>query len=401
MSSILGRAGLGISGNTAEDAKQQAFAAVEKLKEKKDETAKTIEEGLGGLKVMLGGKGVTKAILDDPIVKKFGSQLKNKAIDGVKKAGQKAIDEVSERLSSLLPDAGEVVPEGVSASTIFTNPAFNPAEADAAELASKQSELDGLLSKGATRLQDGEDVFRTGYDGSPDSAVNNLFNGDGDLLRASDIEKTIQTGGDPEIDAAVARATTLSDKIQAADDLTNPEAENAYDNEGLAKALPEDNLEAGEFGTAQSGGMTEAEFARAAQLSADIESKTASAVAPTTTGSGADIGGAFAGDTSAAVPTGDLAANAGAVSSASGAAVGEGAVAVGEGAAVGTDVAVGFGESVLAALDAIPGLDLFTLAAGAGLAGAAAAKKRVAQQFKPDVTLAQSGSAFQAGFGNI
>ncbi len=225
------------------------------------------------------------------------------------------------------------------------------------------------------------------------------------MERYYDIEKTIQTGGDPEIDAAVARATTLSDKIQAADDLTNPEAENAYDNEGLAKALPEDNLEAGEFGTAQSGGMTETEFARAAQLSADIESKTASAVAPTTTGSGADIGGAFAGDTSAAVPTGDLAANAGAVSS--GAAVGEGAAvgtdvaAVGEGAAVGTDVAVGFGESILAALDAIPGLDLFTLAAGAGLAGAAAAKKRVAPQFKPDVTLAQSGSAFQAGFGNI
>ena len=80
MSAILGRAGLGLT-NTTEDAKQSAFNAVEKLKEKKEETGRTIEEGLGGLKVMLGGKGVTKAILDDPIVKKFGSQLKKKAVD--------------------------------------------------------------------------------------------------------------------------------------------------------------------------------------------------------------------------------------------------------------------------------------------------------------------------------
>ena len=429
MSAILGRAGLGLT-NTTEDAKQSAFNAVEKLKEKKEETGRTIEEGLGGLKVMLGGKGVTKAILDDPIVKKFGAQLKKKAVDGVKKAGQKAIDEVSERVSSLLPEGGEVAPAAASASTSFANPLFNPAEADAGVAADLQtaqaadlSELQGLATKAASRLQDGEDVFRTGYDEDEATGAENLASGDGQLLRASDIEKTIQTtaAADPEAaDAAVAAETTLAGKMSAARDLTNDEYLNVQDNAGLAKALPEDDVAAGEFGTEASEGLTTAETARAQQLVSQLNERVGTiaeqaaqdtAVPETlTTASGADLGGAFAGDTAGAAAVGDLTASAGAAAagavaagSDAAAAAAAAASAAGSGAAaVGTDVAVGAGEAILGALDAIPGLDLFTLAAGAGLAASAATvKKKLAPAFTPDPQFAQAGTAFQAGFSNI
>jgi len=366
MSAILGgQTGLGL-GNTTEDATAQAFKAADALKGKKEETAKTIEEGLGGLKVMIGGKGVTKAILDDPIVKRFGAQLKNKAVDAVKKAGQDAIDNVSERLSSMVPYEAlsqQSVP-GVGASTDFANPAFAPAEAD-------QSELDSLVAKGASRLQDGEDVFREGYDGVEDG-VAHVTSGEGSLFRAGE---------------------------RASDDILDTEYENVTDNAGLAKALPEDDVSAGEFGTEASGGLTEAELARSAELTARITASQAAA-APATTASGADAAGALAGDTAAAVPTGDLAAGAGAAAAeTAGAAAGGGAAAAA--AAGGEGAEVGLGETVLAGLDAIPFLDIFTLAAGAGLAGAAAAKKRTVGAFKPDMDALQSGSAFQAGFGNI
>ena len=366
MSAILGgQTGLGL-GNTTEDATAQAFKAADALKGKKEETAKTIEEGLGGLKVMIGGKGVTKAILDDPIVKRFGAQLKNKAVDAVKKAGQDAIDNVSERLSSMVPYEAlsqQSVP-GVGASTDFANPAFAPAEAD-------QSELDSLVAKGASRLRDGEDVFREGYDGVTEGSEN-LATGSGTLFRAGE---------------------------RASDDILDTEYENVTDNAGLAKALPEDDVSAGEFGTEASGGLTEAELARSAELTARITASQAAA-APATTASGADAAGALAGDTAAAVPTGDLAAGAGAAAAeTAGAAAGGGAAAAA--AAGGEGAEVGLGETVLAGLDAIPFLDIFTLAAGAGLAGAAAAKKRTVGAFKPDMDALQSGSAFQAGFGNI
>ncbi len=364
MSAILGgQTGLGL-GNTTEDATEQAFKAADALKGKKEETAKTIEEGLGGLKVMIGGKGVTKAILDDPIVKKFGSQLKTKAVDAVKKAGQDAIDNVSERLSNMVPYEAlsqQSVP-GVGASTDFANPAFAPAEAD-------QSELDSLVAKGASRLRDGENVFREGYDGVEDG-VAHVTSGEGSLFRAGE---------------------------RASDNILDTEYENVADNAGLAKALPGDNLSAGEFGTEASGGMTEAELARSTELSARIASS--QAAAPATTASGADAGGALAGDTAAAVPEGDLAAGAGAAAAETAAGAGGGAAA--GAAAAGEGAEVGLGETVLAGLDAIPFLDIFTLAAGAGLAGAAAAKKRTVGAFKPDMDALQSGSAFQAGFGNI
>lgn len=428
MSAILGRAGLGLT-NTTEDAKQSAFNAVEKLKEKKEETGRTIEEGLGGLKVMLGGKGVTKAILDDPIVKKFGAQLKKKAVDGVKKAGQKAIDEVSDRLGSLLPEGGEVAP-AASASTSFTNPLFNPAEADAGVAADLQtaqasdlSELQGIATKAASRLQDGEDVFRTGYDEDEATGAENLASGEGQLLRASDIEKGIQTTAAEEpilADAAVARETTTLGKMNAAEDFTNPEYLNVADNAGLAKALPDDDLAAGEFGTEASEGLTATETTRATQLVSQLNERAAqiaeqgaqeTAVPETlTTASGADVGGAFAGDTTAATAVGDLTASAGAAAagtvaagSDAAAALTSGAISAGtDAAAVGTDVAVGAGEAILGALDAIPGLDLFTLAAGAGLAASAATvKKKLAPAFTPDPQFAQAGTAFQAGFSNI
>ena len=136
------------------DAQEELFEKTKALKEKKEETAKTIEESLGGLKVMLGGKGVTKAIFEDPIVKKYGEQLKARAGDAVKKAGQDLLDRVRP-----LEFSSEEVPAGAVPSTSYVNPAFSPEEADEA----KVTELKNLISKGNQRLQEGEDVFRDGY----------------------------------------------------------------------------------------------------------------------------------------------------------------------------------------------------------------------------------------------
>ncbi len=343
------------AGNTLMDAREEAFKVSDALKAKKEETAKTIEEGLGGLKVMLGGKGVTKAIFDDPVVKKFGAQLKDRAGDAIKKAGQDLLD----RIPKPLEFSGEEAPAGAAPSTSFSNPLFSPADADAADaadLAAKQEQLDSLVSKGAQRLQDGEDVFREGYDGVEDG-LEHVTSGDGTLFRAGE---------------------------RASDDILDTEYENVADNAGIAKALPEDNLADGEFGTAETGGMTAAEADQAAGLTADIASK---APAATTTASGANVSTAAG----AEIEGGTEGAEAGAA----------GAGAAAGGAAAGEDAAIGGSEAVLAGLDAIPFLDIFTLAAGAGLAGAAAAKKRVAPTFTPNIDAMQSGAAFQAGFNQI
>ena len=128
------------------------------------------------------------------------------------------------------------------------------------------------------------------------------------------------------------------------------------------------------------GGMTESEFARANQLSGELGSTTS---APSTTASGADVSTSAAAEIEGGVTEGAEAA-------------------AGAGAAAGADAAVGAGEAVLGALDAIPFLDIFTLAAGAGLAaGAAARRPKPPPQFSAPIDAMQSGSAFQAGFGDI
>ncbi len=374
-----------------------------KLKDKKEETSRTIEEGLASLKIMMGGKGISKAVINDPLVRKFAGQAKKKAADGISDAVKSGI--------SKLTGVGDVSEADATAGATNTvsNPLFNPdAEAEAA--ASDQAELDALTAKGASRLADGEDVFREGYDPDEASGLQNLFTGSGKLVRASDIEKTIQTTAarDPEAaEEAVARAGSLSEKLSTAQDYTHPEYENVGDNSGLAKALPEDDLSAGEYGIEQSGGMTEAESVRAAQLTSNI-SERASAVASQAAEKEAAETAAKAVATASVPAEVDVAAQGtsavGAVfdsGKAAADAVASAAKSAGTDAlAAGTDAAVGGGEAILGALDAIPGLDLFTFAAGAGLAIGAGVKKHLPN--KPVMPPPpQAHVAYAAGFQNV
>ena len=378
----------GSNGQTALSAAQRQFTKTDDAVEKKDETKKTIEEGLGGLKIMMGGKGLSKAIFNDPMVKKFGSDLKKQAIDGVKKAGQKLLDQ--------LP---------------FEN--------------ATDRELAQIKAKGVERMRDGEDVFREGYDGEGvESGLKNLKEGDGQLFRP--------VAGD---DDGTGESVTATDEL--ASDGTeafqlNPISENMFDMEGTAKSLPGE-LEAGEFGTEASNGLTVAEEGRAAVLSAKIASRvTSSSIAqgvqdartaattaansvreaaarlatsarsalPTTTASGGAIDGTLAGGTDAALAVGGTALDT------------SGAVAAGDAAAAAAAAkAAEMLKSVQTAQALSKNLDkdgdddpivaIVTLAAGAGLSAYAAIKKRNIPVFNPNKALQQSGSAFQAGFGNI
>ena len=416
-------------GDTLTAGKIKAGEAAAKIKDKKEETSKTVEEGLASLKVLMGGKGVTKAIVEDPLVRKFAGQLKKKAADGVKDIVKQGLQPIKDGLSQAtlgaVADNPAAVDTASSASTAFTNPLFNPAEADAGVAADLQaaqagdlSELQGLATKGASRLQDGEDVFRSGYDDAEVSGEEHLASGTGDLLRASDIEKTIQTSAaaDPEAaDAAVAAETTLGGKLSAARDLTNPEYLNVADNAGIAKALPEDDVAGGEFGTAASEGLTTAETGRAQQLVSQLNQRAAQiteqaaqdTAVPESTASAAIGGGEAA--ASSAVPDLDvIASGAKAGTTAvfdSGKAAAEAAAktagdAGADALAAGTDAAIGGGEAILGALDAIPGLDLFTLIGGAALGIGAAAKKRPpAVPVMPPASEAHVAAA--AGFMNV
>ena len=403
----------GVQNSLGSTLTQGAVAAGEakaKLKDKKEETSRTIEEGLASLKIMMGGKGISKAVINDPLVRKFAGQAKKKAADGISDAVKSGI--------SKLTGVGDVSEADATAAATNTvsNPLFNPdAEAEAA--ASDQAELDALTAKGASRLADGEDVFRTGYDEDEASGLKNLFTGSGKLVRASDIEKTIQTdaAADPEAaDAAVAAETTLGGKLSAARDITNPEYLNVADNAGLAKALPGDDLSAGEYGIPQSGGMTEAESVRAAQLNSNISERASAAAAQAAEKEAADTAAKTAAETAAKAATASIPAEvdvAAQGTSAVGAVFDSGKAAADAAAsaaktagtdalAAGTDAAVGGGEAILGALDAIPGLDLFTFAAGAGLAIGAGVKKHLPN--KPVMPPPpQAHVAYAAGFQNV
>ena len=99
MSSIFQNEDVGLGAQTLETGKVKIADAAAKLKDKREETSKTVEEGLASLKVMMGGKGVTKAIVNDPLVRKFAGQLKKKAVDAVKDIGKKAVTKVQDGLA--------------------------------------------------------------------------------------------------------------------------------------------------------------------------------------------------------------------------------------------------------------------------------------------------------------
>ena len=330
---------MGLS-NTMRDYQGRLDDIASKAKQKKEETSKTIEEGLGGLKVMLGGKGVSKAFIEDPLVQKYGAQLKKQAIEGVKKAGNKALDNIGERVDGLL-SRGEALPNPAAvreASTdVFNNPLFSAGEAEVGTAASEAQ-----LARTAEIARVAAGAGRARY-----------------LQQAS---------------------TIMGQKAQEAAQMTqNFGREARFDSwDTPESSLPPAYSEANPLTSSATTPPNQAPT-----LDAEPRVNVPNAEAPP----------------SGNAPT----SNPGS----SGNQVGRGGRSVedstlGDDAAVGAgeDAAVGAGEAVLAGLDAIPFLDLFTLAAGAGLAGAAAAKKR-----KPDAPAMQppaaSHVAFQAGYGSI
>lgn len=125
MSSIFQEGDVGLGAETIASGKQQAAEAAAKLKDKKEETAKTVEEGLASLKVMVGGKGVTKAFMEDPLVKKYSEQLKKKAADAVKDTAKQAYTKIQDRLSQATRGTAAENPSAVEEGVTYNNPLFD------------------------------------------------------------------------------------------------------------------------------------------------------------------------------------------------------------------------------------------------------------------------------------
>ena len=305
MSSVFQNEDVGLGADTLETGKMKIADAAAKLKDKREETSKTVEEGLASIKVMMGGKGVTKAIIDDPLVRKFAGQLKKKAIDAVKDVGKRAVS----------------------------------------------SAQDGLAQ--ATR----------GAVGDNPAALASRMGG-----------QTAQNAGTSQAAAASSEATAEV----AEDSAKFQEARAAEQNFGRAAEEQFDDWDAPP--------AYEAEQGLSNTTSSALSTVSESNVPETTVASFFSSGAPAA----AAAPVYD--ADAAAARAAAAAA----RVAAGGG----EEAAVGGGEAVLSGLDAIPGLDLFTLLAGAALGIGAAAKKRA-----PSVPVMppppQEHVVYQAGFSNV
>ena len=265
-------------GNIDQEARGKAAAVADQLKKtrQKFKEGKDVEEGFAGVKILSTGKKIIGAAKNnlgkyakqelkkgfEQFKNKWKEELKNK-VEGYKKP---------ENPRDLDPWSNDATNTGVESEEAGAE-AAGDGSADAEEFAS-------ILAKGERRLKEGEDVFRSGYDPEETTGAENLANGAGKLLRSSDIENSISTAGAEEpvlADMLVNQATNLKDKLSAARDITNDEYENVMDNTGLAKALPEDNLANGEFGTPETAGLTQSELARATELDDKLTPPTSTA----------------------------------------------------------------------------------------------------------------------------
>jgi hypothetical protein len=305
MSSIFQEGDVGLGADTLETGKVKAAEAVAKLKDKREETARTVEEGLASLKVMIGGKGVSKAFLEDPLVKKYAGQLKKKAADAVKDVAKRAMTKVQDSLSQATRGAVGDNPAAI-ASRMGGQTAQN-AGTSQAEAASNQATAE--VSEDSAKYQEAR------------AAEQNFGR--------SEDEQFDDWDAPPAYEAEEGLSNTSSTALTTAAESNVPEV--------------------------------------------DVASFFTSG-APSTTTPIFDAGAAAARDAASAARTAALAG--------------------------GEDAAVGGGEALLSGLDAIPGLDIFTLLAGAGLGIGAAAKKRVkATPVMPPPP--QAHVAFQAGFDQV
>lgn len=265
-------------GNIDQEARGKAAAVADQLKKtrQKFKEGKDVEEGFAGVKILSTGKKIIGAAKNnlgkyakqelkkgfEQFKNKWKEELKNK-VEGYKKpTNPRDLDPWSNDATNTGVESEEAGAEAVSEGS-----------GDAEEFAS-------ILAKGERRLNEGEDVFRSGYDPEETTGAENLANGAGKLLRSSDIESSISTAGAEEpvlADMLVKQATNLKDKLGVARDITNDEYENVMDNTGLAKALPEDNLANGEFGTPETAGLTQSELARATELDDKLTPPTSTA----------------------------------------------------------------------------------------------------------------------------
>lgn len=265
-------------GNIDQEARGKATAVADQLKKtrQKFKEGKDLEEGFAGVKILSTGKKIIGAAKNNlgkyakQELKKGFEQFKNKWKEELKNKVEGYKKPTNPR--DLDPWSNDATNTGVQSEEAGAE-AVSEGSGDAEEFAS-------ILAKGERRLNEGEDVFRSGYDPTETTGAENLANGAGKLLRSSDIESSITTAGAEEpvlADMLVKQATNLKDKLSVARDITNDEYENVMDNTGLAKALPEDNLANGEFGTPETAGLTQSELARATELDDKLTPPTSTA----------------------------------------------------------------------------------------------------------------------------
>ncbi len=325
MSSVFENAPIGLS-NTITDYRGSVAQKVAEAKEKKEATGRTIEGSLGGIKVMLGGKGITKKILDDPVVKKFGAQLKTKITNGVKKAANDATESIKAKLNDAPAQISKAIRPGVQA---------NPAAEDAGRAVPNPQPTETSFPSTPA----GEAIEQQAVGASP---------GDIDeAMRAARAgsDTPIQGASPDEIDA-ISQAAKSGDTAFDVGKVTSKATDTVANDTVPAKALEQDVIPKG------------------TSASTDVST-------PSTAAGGSGASDVVAGGSDAAAA----------------------------GAGAGSDAAVGLGETALAALDAIPFLDLFTLAAGAGLAGAAGRKHPPVKAALPPPS--QAHVAFQSGLQNV
>jgi hypothetical protein len=320
--------------NTIYDAQFAGAEKVAELKKKKEEVSKTVESTLGGLKAMIGSKGVFKSVLGNPTVEKYIAQTKGNIKAGIEKAGKDAVETIKSR---------------------FTSTAGSQANPSAIEATGARESATGLSQEGAGGL-----TAEQGAVASQQAVLRTTRLAEGD----EEVDPALEEeGGLAEVAPEAPLGSTLTMTSFGSDDFDDDEFDEDDDDDDF-----DDDAE---------------------EMDATSEATT-----PETSAIPKDDDDDAIADGEEGLDETGLDADAPVLSGADADAL------AGAGATGGTEGAVTGGEAFLGALDAIPGLDLFTLIAGVGLGLGAALDKR-----KPDAPILppqnENDVAFQAGFSQV
>jgi len=330
--------------NSARDAQSVLNDKVAEAKAKKEELSKTIETSLGGLKAMIGSRGVFKGAFGDPTVEKYIAQTKGNIRAGIEKAGKKAVEAVKNK---------------------FTSSAGAQANPSAVESMGARATASGTSQEGAGGLsEEATDAFAARLSATAErgvtqevqdtaSVLQNTTLSTGEEAIAPELEEEEGAAEASDISAGATRTLTTFGDGQDLDDgeFDSDVDDDEMDNTSNATEQPKDADDDGE----------------------EDEDEDEDEEPPKGTNADQDVKDVDA----------DLDDD-----------------AVDLGADAGTDAAIGGGEAFLAGLDAIPGLDVFTMIAGAALGiGAAAAKRKPIIPVIPPID--EAHTAFQAGFSQV